>query len=35
MSKTLEKAAWEFAKEKWLQLVVLNPAMVLGSFSRQ
>jgi hypothetical protein len=33
MSKTLEeKAAWEFTREKGLQLVELNPAMVLGSF---
>ncbi|XP_062208642.1 phenylacetaldehyde reductase-like [Phragmites australis] len=33
VSKTLaEKAAWEFAVEEGLQLVVLNPGMVLGPF---
>jgi hypothetical protein len=32
VSKTLEKAAWEFAREKGMQLAVLNPVMVLGSF---
>ncbi|KAL6853600.1 hypothetical protein ACP4OV_019629 [Aristida adscensionis] len=33
VSKTLaEKAAWDFAGEEGLQLVVLNPGMVLGPF---
>lgn len=31
MSKTLaEKAAWEFAKEKGLDVVVVNPGTVMG-----
>jgi nucleoside-diphosphate-sugar epimerase len=31
VSKTLaEKAAWDFAAEEGLQLVVLNPSLVLG-----
>jgi len=31
VSKTLaEKAAWDFAENAGLQLVVLNPALVLG-----
>ncbi|CAN6355763.1 unnamed protein product [Urochloa humidicola] len=33
VSKTLaEKAAWDFAAEEGLQLVVLNPGLVLGPF---
>ncbi|GLT80726.1 hypothetical protein SLA2020_521500 [Shorea laevis] len=33
LSKTLaEKAAWEFAKEKGLDVVVVNPGTALGSF---
>lgn len=31
LSKTLaEDAAWKFAKEKGIDLVVINPAMVIG-----
>lgn len=31
LSKTLaEEAAWKFAKEKGLDIVALNPAMVIG-----
>lgn len=31
LSKTLaEKAAWEFAKEKGLDVVVVNPGTVMG-----
>ena len=31
MSKTLaEKAAWDFAEKQGLQLLVLNPVLVLG-----
>lgn len=31
MSKTLaEKAAWDFAKEKGLDVVVVNPGTVMG-----
>ncbi|CAI9107045.1 OLC1v1006317C1 [Oldenlandia corymbosa var. corymbosa] len=33
LSKTLaEKAAWEFAKEKGLDIVVINPGAVMGPF---
>ncbi|KAK3422998.1 hypothetical protein EUGRSUZ_G03352 [Eucalyptus grandis] len=33
LSKTLaEKAAWEFAKEKRIDLVVMNPGHVIGTF---
>ncbi|KAL2629038.1 hypothetical protein R1flu_013724 [Riccia fluitans] len=33
MSKTLaEKAAWDFVKDKHFDLVVINPAMVVGPF---
>ena len=33
VSKTLaEKAAWEFAEQEGLQLVVLNPGTTLGPF---
>lgn len=31
LAKTLaEKAAWDFAKEKGLDVVVVNPGMVMG-----
>lgn len=31
LSKTLaEEAAWKFAKEKGLEIVTINPAMVIG-----